>query len=152
MITTNNFSGNHFTLQEMKEISALIYKIDELVRPKMVTLSDAEKGKLNQSSKSKRLFVSKVVDYKLRQSELSSKNVDWDYFNLIFADKTFLKSSILCLQNILLQMDNIRSVYDNENFKASLADFENTREAAEANKSRYEEKYNELKLLFSEIK
>lgn len=151
MSTINKRSGSHFTVQEMKEISSCIAKIEEMIRPKMIDLNKEERDRLGESNKHKRLFVSKVVDYKLLHSELSSKEVDWDAFNLAFADKTFLRSSILCLQNILIQMDNTRLVYDDQNFKAALVDYENTRAAAEAQKAKYVEKYNELKSLLSEI-
>lgn len=147
-----NQTFNHFSSQEMKNIRDLINKLTESVQPKLVLTPHESSEQSLQYNKEKRLFVGKIAEYRLMHPELSSKEVDWDKFNLLFADNAFLKSTMLCLQAILLKMDNTRIIYDTEIYNLALGDYENTRSEFEAGKLRYENKLNELKQLLSNIR
>ncbi|WP_150030923.1 hypothetical protein [Taibaiella lutea] len=149
MQQNQNFS--HFNLQEMKDIRSLIVKLTEAVQPKLITGENENKEEYMQYNREKRLFAGKVVEFKLKHPELSSKEVDWDEFNLLFADNAFFKSTILCLQAILMKMDNTRLAYDNEIYRSALTDYENTYNNFESGKTRYEKKYNDLKEILSRI-
>jgi len=147
----HNQTFNHFSIEEMKNIRDLITRLTEMIQPKLTEAPHEATEESLQYNKEKRLFAGKIAEYKLMHPELSSIKVDWDKYNLLYADNAFLKSTMLCLQAILLKIDNTRIIYDAEIYHAALIDYEDTRNHLEAGKLRYENKFNELKQLLSNI-
>lgn len=143
-----NLNDKHFTDTEKTAIESALQTLENLLKPKLATLTPEERTTYGSVAEQNKLVISKVRDYRMSQQELSSPDVDWEEFEADFQSRVFL-------QNLLMRMENIESgvncskiLHDWDNYQATLTDYDYTKYKNSIGSFGYEVKSAEIRQFF----
>ena len=100
-------------------------------------------------SKKPRKPVNKVKDFRAKQPNLSSPNVDWVQFQSDFDSRDFVQGTILRLQNLIDGLNNNKIMHEFDNYQAALTDYDFCKYKAITNIPGFENKVNEIGQFFN---
>ncbi len=152
MTTLRNLITSHLSNEEVQAVETIIQQLEEALSSKFCNLSSEERRRYGSISEQNKLLVNKVHDYAVTQNQLCSPDVDWNEFKLDFQSRAFLERISNRIENILVGLNNAKTLHDYDNYQAALDDYAYTKYKYHTSASNYETKYNDLKQFFSRTK
>jgi patatin-like phospholipase/acyl hydrolase len=144
----DNFSGLHFTGQEMQDVDTALQTIEDIIRAKSKNFTPDERQKYGSINEQNKLLVNKVLDYQKNQPQLASTDVDWKEYNEDFSDRSFLDTRLNRLEGIQEMMNDTKIAHDFDNYQAALTDYDYTKYKASTNAPGFGAKAEDLKQFF----
>lgn len=144
----DHLAAHHYTPGEIKKAHELLNALQDLLQPRFISLNEAERSLYASINEKNKLVISKVKDYYEQEPDLASDEIDWKEFMLAYQDRAFLSFTITTMQRIVQSMDSTRILYDYDNYKAALHDYEYALHKNDGTDPRFEKKVKELKQFF----
>lgn len=139
-----NFENRHFSEIEKNEIDNLLIALEAILASKLAILSKEEykyyKIKNNQIQ-----FIEAINKYKIKEPKLISCEIDWILFNNNYEGCNYLQKTSNRLNNLVEGMTFAKTLFNYENFKLALEDFNYTNSMNITKEIDYKIKYDFLK-------
>ena len=145
----NNFESRHFNEDEERAVTDAIFKLEEALVNKLANLTSSERQQLGSIKEQNKLVVNKVYEYSKNHPQLRSTDVDWDEFERDYRSRAFLEQVIQSLEQLLDGVLSAKILHDNDNYKASLVDYEFTKYKNSTSTPGFKKKEMELKQFFA---
>ena len=144
-----NLNNIHLTAANITAAKTALTQLETAVVSINSNLTAADRQKYGSINEQNKLFVNKVYDYQLNQSNLRTAQVDWTEFTNDYNSRLNMENLISRLESLTAKLKNAKTLHDYDNFQASLVDYAYTNYMAGTGAAGYETKQNELKQFFS---
>lgn len=142
-----NFENRHFSEIEKNEIDNLLIALEVILASKLAVLDKKEcnyyKIKNNQIK-----FIDAINKYKIKEPKLMSCEIDWILFNNNYESCNYLQKTSNRLNNLVQGMTFAKTLFNYENFKLALEDFNYTNSMNITKEIDYKLKYDFLEKKF----
>ncbi len=143
-----NLNDKHFTETEKTAIESAVQTLENLLKPKLATLTPEERSTYGSVAEQNKLVINKVRDYRMSQQTLSSPDVDWDEFEADFQSRAFLQNLLMRLDTMHLGLNSSKILHDWDNYQAALTDYDYTKYKNSTGALGYQAKSLEIKQFF----
>ena len=145
-----NIITQHLTDAERTQVYSLIGQIESIVQPYMVNLSPEQNKALGKINERNKLFVQKVLDYRVSQPNLSSPDVDWAEFEADMNSRNSYEQIAGRLTARTKAITETRRLHDHDVYKNGLIDYQYAKYKDKTQQGGgYDSKIEELKQFFN---
>ena len=143
-----NMNSDHFTDAEKTEILDHLKSLETAVTSKLINLSKIDRKKYGRIDEQNKLFVNKVQEYQINQSQMRDPEVDWAEFNNDFKSREFCEIVSNRLKAISTGLENKKILHDYDNYIDSLSDYDYTKYKSRSANPGFDVKKEELGQFF----
>lgn len=144
-----NLNNNHLAAANVTAAKTALTQLETALATINANLTAEDRQKYGSINEQNKLFVNKVYDFNLNQSNLSTAQVTWAEFNNDYSSRLNMENLISRLESLTTKLKNAKTLHDYDNFQAALVDYAYTNFMAGTGAAGYENKQNELKQFFS---
>ena len=146
-----NLNNNHLAAANVTAAKTALTQLETALATINANLTAEDRQKYGSINEQNKLFVNKVYDFNLNQSNLSTAQVTWTEFNNDYSSRLNMENLISRLESLTTKLKNAKTLHDYDNFQAALVDYAYTNFMAGTGAAGYENKQDELKQFFSKI-
>lgn len=143
-----NLNDKHYTEAEKTAVLAALQTLEDLVAPKLSSLSADERVTYGSVAEQNKLVINKVRDFRQSQEALSSPDVDWNEFEADFQSRAFIQNVSMRLDNMQLGLSSSKILHDWDNYQAALTDYDYTKYKETTGALGYQAKATEIRQFF----
>jgi hypothetical protein len=147
-MSIENLGKKHMTPEQSKAFDEALDKLTAIITPVTQNLSTDERIKFGSVNELNKLFVNSVRDHRSTQPALSSGDVDWEEFELDYADRVFADTRMNKLATLQRMLSDFKIVHDYDNYQNSLVDYDYAAYKSGTNTPGFAEKHKKLKQFF----
>lgn len=143
-----NLNNVHLDNAKVASILAAIAVLENELAEFNYNLSAQDRKRYGSINEQNKLLVNKVYDYNKSQPNLSVAEVDWQEFEKDYNSRKNLEAMISRLQNLIVKLEDAKTLHDYDNYQASLEDYGFTSYKAGGSAPGFQTKHADLKQFF----
>ncbi|PWA04292.1 hypothetical protein [Flavobacterium psychrotolerans] len=145
----DNLGKIHFTEEEIHAVNQALNLINTTLLGLAENLTAAERSKYGKVGAKNTLLIDKAMDYHRSQPDLQSPEVDWQEFELDYADRIQASQMLSQTKSIEQLLLNIKILRDHDNHTDALRDYQYAKYKNRfTNQAGYETKIDQMKVFF----
>ncbi len=144
-----NLIETQLTEADQTAIDKAINDLENVIKDKLVALTQEERVKYGSVNEQNKLLVNKVRDYHQTDPSKSSPDVNWDNFETDYQARGFLGTRAQRLESIIYRMISTKILHDYDNYQDSLDEYAHANFRKGMEEPGFAEKVAELKQFFS---
>jgi len=148
-MSLTNLNNTHLSAEDANDAKDALSQLEDALAAISINLTPEDRQRYGSVNEQNKLFVNKVFDYRQSQPDLSTTQVDWTEFENDYRSRVLMEDFISRLEALTIRLKNAKTLYDYDNFQASLIDYAYTNFMAGTGAHGYETKRNELKQFFT---
>ena len=143
-----NLIETQLTAEDRADIDKAINDLENVIKDKLVALTEEERVKYGSINEQNKLLVNKVREHHQTDPSKSSPDVNWEQFDSDYDSRGFLESRSERIDSISYRMRSTKILHDYDNYHDSLNQYSYTNYKRGAGEPGYTERAAELKQFF----